>query len=123
MIPEKLLEVLNYEGVVSIVTKGEQEPHVVNTWNSYIKATGENSFLIPVGTMKVTESNIEKNNEVQLTLGSKEVQGLVGPGTGFLVKGTAEFLKEGPKYDLVKVSFPWARAALEVKVNSAVQTI
>ncbi|MCT8978420.1 pyridoxamine 5'-phosphate oxidase family protein [Clostridium sp. CX1] len=123
MMPEKLLEILKYEGVVAIVTQGEQEPHVVNTWNSYIRVTGEDSFLIPAGYMKETEANIEKNNAVQLTIGSREVQGFNGPGTGFLIRGTAEFLKEGAKYDLIKVSFPWARAALEVKITSAVQTL
>lgn len=35
MIPEKMLEVLKDEGVVSIVTQA-REAHVVNTWNSYI---------------------------------------------------------------------------------------
>ena len=34
--PEKFYDVLNHEGVVSIVSWGENEPHVVNTWNSYL---------------------------------------------------------------------------------------
>lgn len=123
MLPEKLLEIIKYEGVVAIVTQGDIEPHVVNTWNSYIKITEEDKILIPVGNMNVTEKNIEKNNNIQLTLGSREVQGKIGPGTGFLIKGTASLAKDGVAYDTIKNSFPWARAALEVKVNSAVQTL
>lgn len=39
MITEKFLEVLKEEGVVSIVSIGEEEPHLVNTWNSYLVLT------------------------------------------------------------------------------------
>jgi hypothetical protein len=123
MLPEKLLEVLKHEGVVSIVTQGKQEPHVVNTWNSYIKITDDDRILIPAGFMSETESNLEKNNKVQLTLGSKEVQGTQGPGTGFLVVGTASFVKEGDELQDLKQNFPWARAILQVKVDSAEQKI
>ena len=123
MIPEKLLEVLKYEGVVSIVTQGDKEPHVVNTWNSYVKITENNRLFIPAGYMNETEANVDKNNEIQLTLGSKEVQGFHGPGTGFLVRGTAAFIKEGSEFEATKEKFPWARAILEVKVTSAVQKI
>ncbi len=123
MLPEKLLEVLKHEGVVSIVTQGKQEPHVVNTWNSYIKITDDDRILIPAGFMSETESNLEKNNKVQLTLGSKEVQGTQGPGTGFLVVGTASFVKEGTELQDLKQNFPWARAILQVKVDSAEQKI
>lgn len=123
MLPEKLLEVLKHEGVVSIVTQGKQEPHVVNTWNSYIKITDDDRILIPAGFMSETESNLEKNNKVQLTLGSKEVQGTQGPGTGFLVVGTAAFVKEGNELQDLKQKLPWARAILQVKVDSAEQKI
>lgn len=59
---------------------------MVNTWNSYIKINDDNKILIPAGMMNTTEKNIRQNNQVQLTLGSKEVQGINEPGTGFLVK-------------------------------------
>ena len=38
MLNEKLLEVLSHpaDGIVAIVTQGKEEPHVVNTWNSYV---------------------------------------------------------------------------------------
>lgn len=39
MLPEKFFEVLKNEGVVSLVTWGADEPHIVNTWNSYLVVT------------------------------------------------------------------------------------
>ncbi|MDT3701211.1 MAG: pyridoxamine 5'-phosphate oxidase family protein [Thermincola sp.] len=123
MIPDKLLDVLKHEGVVAIATQGEDGPHLVNTWNTYIQLTADNRFLIPAGFMNTTEKNISKNNKVLITLGSREVEGNHGPGTGFLVTGTAAFVAEGANFELIKGKFPWARAALEVKVNSAEQTL
>lgn len=123
MISDKLLDVLKNEGVVAIATQGEDGPHLVNTWNTYIQLTADNRMLIPAGFMNATEKNISKNNKVLITLGSREVEGNHGPGTGFLVKGTAAFVTEGENFELIKGKFPWARAALEVKVNSAEQTL
>ncbi len=123
MIPEKMLEVLNHEGVVSIVTQGENEPHIVNTWNSYIKISEDEKIIFPAGTMKVTEANVNKNNKVLMTLGSREVQGFHSMGTGFLISGTAAFIKEGSAFEEVKSKFPWARAAVEVNVDSVTQTL
>jgi hypothetical protein len=37
MIPEKLLEIMKKDGVVAIATLGKDGPHMVNTWNSYIR--------------------------------------------------------------------------------------
>lgn len=123
MVPEKLLDVIKHEGVVSIVTEGHNEPHVVNTWNSYIKIIDDEKILIPVGGMKETEENLKQNSNVQLTMGSREVQGFYNPGTGFLIKGTACITTNGSNYETVKTNFPWARAALEVKIDSAKQTL
>jgi hypothetical protein len=67
-IPEKMLQVLSHEDVVAIATQGEDDPHLVNTWNSYIKITGDGRLLFPAGRMNTTESNIEKNNHVLLTV-------------------------------------------------------
>ena len=36
MLTEKFFDVLKKEGVVSIVSWGIDEPHVVNSWNSYL---------------------------------------------------------------------------------------
>ncbi len=118
-----MLEVLKYEGVVSIVTQGSESPHVVNTWNSYINIIEDKKMLIPVGGMNTTESNINKNNKVLSTLGSREVEGFHSKGTGFLIKGTASFIYEGSKFDNMKEKFPWARAILEINPESITQTL
>ncbi len=123
MISEKMRQVLNQEGVVAIATQGNGGPHLVNTWNSYVQITGEGRLLIPAGYMHKTETNVSKNNKVLVTFGSREVEGFHGPGAGFLVEGTAVFLASGPQIDSVRQRFPWARAALEITVISATQTL
>lgn len=123
MFTETFREVLAKEGVVSIVTCADGEAHVVNTWNSYLVTPDEETLLIPAWKMRRTEEKVLKNDKVLLTLGSKEVQGRMGPGTGFLVEGTARFLKEGPEYDLMKSRFAFTTRVLVVKVVSIKQTI
>ena len=81
---EKLYEVIKHEGVVSIVSSGNDEPHVVNTWNSYV-VIENNKMLIPAAGMRKTQKNIEHNNRVLVTLGSKEVMGHKHMGAGFLI--------------------------------------
>ena len=122
MIPEKLLEILKQDGVVAIATLGKNGPHMVNTWNSYIRVSTEERLLIPVGYMHKTEENIKDNPEVLITVGSSKVQGLHGPGAGFLIKGKAEFITSGPDYDTLKSRFSWLRATLAVTIDSATQT-
>lgn len=123
MIPDKMLEILKYEGVVTIATMGGDGPHMVNTWNSYIVVTQDGHLLLPVGGMIRTEANVGKNNNILLTLGSREVEGFHGPGAGFLIKGTAVFIKSGEQFDIVKKRFSWARAAMEITILSATQTL
>jgi len=123
MIPEKLLEVLKQDGVVAIATLGKDGPHMVNTWNSYVRITDDGRLLIPAGYMHHTEANIATNNNVLITLGSSKVAGKNGPGTGFLIKGTAAFIFSGPDFDATKKRFAWARAALAVTILSATQTL
>ena len=94
MFTEKFFEVLNNEGVVSIVTYNNSEAHVSNTWNSYIVLADENKILIPAAAMIKTEENININSKVKLTIGSHEVMGYRYMGTGFLLEGKARFLKE-----------------------------
>lgn len=122
-IPEKLLEVLRQEGVTAIGTVGPDGPHMVNTWNSYIQVTEDGRLLIPAGGMLRTEDNVALNSKVLVTLGSKAVEGKRGPGTGFLIKGSAAFKPEGPEFDLLKGKFVWLRSALVITVESAEQTL
>ena len=125
MINEKLKEILAnpQDGALSIVTQGENGPHVVNSWNSYVNITADEKLLIPVGRMVDTERNIERDSRVKLTVASREVMGKMYKGAGFLITGTARFDKEGPDFDVIKSKFPWARAALAVTIESAEQTL
>lgn len=91
------MTVVGKEGVVSIVSCANDEAHVVNTWNSYLEFPGENRILIPVYGMRKTQKKVETNNNVLLTLGTKEVEGKMGPGTGYLIKGTGKFMRTGPE--------------------------
>jgi hypothetical protein len=123
MIPEKLTEILRHEGVVAIATLGDAGPHLVNTWNSYVAIGDAGTLLIPAGGMHVTERNVARNAAVLVTFGSREVDGRRGPGAGFLVRGTAAFHADGPRYAALKARFPWARALLEIAVDEVTQTL
>ena len=125
MLNEKLLEILAHpaDGEVAIVTQGIDGPHVVNTWNSYVNVTPDGRMLIPAGGMNKTEKNIGENQLVKLTIGNREVQGLNYKGAGFLITGTAKFAKVGAGFNLIKAKFAWARAVLEITVETAIQTL
>ena len=125
MLNEKLLEVLSHpsDGEVAIVTQGIDGPHVVNTWNSYVNISNNSRLLIPAGRMNTTEKNIEGNHKVKLTVGSREVQGKTYKGTGFLITGTAKFIKEGSDFNMMKEKFTWARAVLEITIETMIQTL
>ena len=122
MIPEKLLEILKQDGVVAIATLGQDGPHMVNTWNSYVRVSADGRLLIPAGYMHRTEANIEFNPNVLITLGSSKVPGLHGPGAGFLIKGTASFVTSGSDFDVLKAIFSWLRATLAVTPDTVTQT-
>ena len=123
MFNQKFKEVVSKEGVVSIVSCAEGEAHVVNTWNSYLVFPDDVRILLPAWAMRKTEKNIIQNNSVLLTLGSKEVEGRMGQGTGFLIKGTAKFLSSGPEFDMMKEKFSFLTRVVEVTVSSVKQTI
>lgn len=122
MIPEKLQEIMKKDGVVAIATLGEDGPHMVNTWNSYLRVSEDGRVLIPAGYMHKTEANVAYNNQVLITLGSSKVTGNNGAGAGFLIKGTAQFVTDGPYFEQLKSTFSWLRATLAVTIDSATQT-
>ena len=122
-IPEKLREVLKKDGVVAIATLGEDGPHLVNTWNSYVRLSDDGRMLIPAGYMNTTEANVAFDPEVLITLGSSKVPGFNGPGTGFLIEGTAAFVTEGSDFEALKATFSWMRAVVVVTMRSATQTL
>lgn len=124
ILTDKFFEIINHEGVVSIVSWGIDEPHVINTWNSYLVVTDDERILIPAAGMRKTQRNVEVNNKVKLTLGSREVLGYKNyQGSGFLITGTAKYLTSGSEYDLMKEKFSFLSRVLEITVTSAKQTI
>ena len=124
MFNEKFNEVLTKEGVVSITSWAEENVHVVNTWNSYLVKSGENKLLIPAAGMRKTQKNVEANNKVILTLGSKEVLGYKDyQGTGFVIEGTAKYLTSGEEFDMMKEKFSFLSRVLEITVENLKQTI
>ena len=123
-LPQKFYDVLNHEGVVAIVSWGEGEPHVVNTWNSFLVITEDERILIPAYGMRKTEKNVNVNNRVKLTVGSKEVLGYKDyQGTGFLIDGTASYLESGSTYDMMKEKFSFLTRVIEITVAAIKQTI
>lgn len=123
MLNDKFFEVINHEGVVSIVTCANNEAHVSNTWNSYLVVVEGNKILIPAAGMIKTEKNININPKVKLTMGTREVMGSMYMGTGLLLEGTAKFLKNGEHFDMMKEKYPFLSRVLEITVESCKQTL
>lgn len=125
MLNEKLLDVLSHpaDGAVTMVTTGDDGPHLVNTWNSYIVVTSDDKLLIPASGYNKTEKNLSVHNEMILSIASKEIDGYRAKGTGFIVKGSTRFVKSGEDFDRMKERFSWIRAVLEITVISAKQML
>ncbi len=122
-ISDKFHEVLKHEGVVSIMTSGI-EAHLVNSWNSYIVVTDDERLLLPAYAYKKTGKNLDVNNQITISVGSKNVLGYKDyPGTGFIVKGTAGFIDSGAEFDMMKEKFSFLNRVLEVTVNTAKQML
>ena len=100
------------------------EPHLVNTWNSYLVVTKDERILIPAYGFRKTEKNVDVNNKVKISLGSKEVSGYKDyPGTGFVVDGTAAYIESGDEYDMMKSKFSFLTRVLEITVDKATQML
>ena len=124
MLTDKFYEVLEHEGIVTIVTWGEGEPHIVNEWNSYLVVTEDERILIPAGIMRKTEDNVRLNPKVKLALGSKNVRGYKDyPGTAFVLEGTARFFDTGTEFDQMKQRHSFTTRVLEITVASAQQML
>ena len=120
---EKFLEVIKHEGVVSIMSWGV-EPHLVNTWNSYMVVTQDERILIPAYGFRKTQKNVDVNNKVKIALGSKDVLGYKDyPGTGFIIEGTASYIESGAEYDMMKSKFSFLTRVLEITVDKATQML
>ena len=104
---------------VTIVTTGDDGPHLVGNWGDYMRKLGirEDTIVFPAGHYNQTEANLRKNNRVQLMVASKAVQGTRGPGQGYVIRGRGEILSSGEVAEAVKSKFPWARGALVIHVE------
>lgn len=121
---EKFHKVIENEGVVSIVSWGKEEPHIANTWNSYLEVTEDERILIPAYGLRKTQKNVEVNNKVKLTLGNRNVLGYKDyQGTGFYIEGTAKYITSGEEYDYMKAKYSFLSRVLEVTVTSIKQTL
>ena len=121
-LPEKFFDVLKHEGVT--VMSWGVEPHIVNTWNSYIVVTDDGRLLIPAYGFRKTEKNVNVNNKIKLALGSREVLGYKDyQGTGFIVTGTARYISSGDEYEYMKKKFPFLTRVFEVTVDKATQML
>lgn len=124
MFTDTFKDVLNYEGVVSIISWSEETPHVTCTWNSYLVLKEENQILVPVAGMYSTESDLAINSNLILTLGARQVEGYNGyQGTGFRVLGMGKLINEGSKFEEMKNRFPFLRSVLEIDVVEAKQLL
>lgn len=123
ILSEKFLEVLQHEGVVSIMSWGV-DPHLVNTWNSYLIVTNDERILIPAYGFRKTQKNVDVNTVVKIALGSKDVLGYKDyQGIGFIVEGTARYIESGDEYDMMKTKFSFLTRVLEVTVIKATQML
>src|SRR3972149_10004498 len=104
---------------VTIVTSGDDGPHVVGNWGEYMRTVGikEDMIVFPAGRYHKTEQNLRRNGRIQLMIASKKVQGTRSPGQGCVIAGTGEILGSGDIVDAVKAKFPWARGALVIHVE------
>ena len=112
-------EVCEVTEFVTIVTAGEDGPHVVGNWGDYMRklGIGGDTLVFPAGRYHQTEKNLRKDNRIQLMVASRTVQGTRSPGQGYLISGTGEILTSGDVVGAVKAKFPWARGAMVIHVE------
>ena len=108
--------------MVTLIAKGEHFPHAVNTWNHYVRVE-EHSLIIPMGGMQTMEKILATNQDILVTVGSYQVEGMHGQGAGFYLKGHATVCVEGQCYESIKSQFPWARGILKVEIETYQQTV
>ena len=115
-------EVLDLTEVVALVTQGPDGPHITATWGDYVRTLGigDDRLVIPAGSYHQMEANLARSPEIQILVASRQVQGAIGMGQGFTLKGTGTIVDSGEDMDRVKANFAWARGALIVEITEAV---
>ena len=117
-------ECVKHAGIVSVASAyAGGGAHIANTWNKYLIITADEKILMPCFGFHKTEKNAAENPIVEVVIGSHEVQGKMGMGTGFLLRGKAEFLKEGALFDEMKAKCSFANRVLVFTPESCRQTV
>lgn len=121
---EVFYDCIKHDGIVSVCSSSrEGKGHVANTWNKYLIITDDEKILIPCFGFQETEKNVSHDPEIEVTIGSHEVRGKVGTGTGFLLKGKAEFHRSGIFYERMHDKCSFANRVLVFTPVSCRQTI
>ena len=124
MLTDVFFECLKHDGIVSVASvTPEDEAHIANTWNKYLIVTEDERILIPCYGFRKTERNAAEHPRLALTLGSHEVEGHRGMGTGFLLTGTAEFRKDGALFEQMHAKCAFANRVLIFTPDSCRQTL
>lgn len=124
MLTSVFFDCIKHDGIVSIASvSAEGQAHIVNTWNKYLIVTDDEKILIPCFGFHKTEKNVSRNPRVEVVVGSHEVPGKMGMGTGCLLTGTAEFANEGPLFDRMKEQCTWCSRVFIFTPKTCVQTI
>lgn len=112
-------EVCEATEFTTIVTIGDDGPHLVGNWGDYMRKLGikDDTIVLPAGRYHQTEKNLRKNDRIQLMVASKAVQGTRSPGQGYVILGRGEIVISGEVVEAVKAKFPWARGALVIHVE------
>ena len=122
MLNKEIIEILQYEGPVVMVTNSASGPHVVGTWNSYLEILDDTTLAIPAYGYKQTEQNIEQGSLVHLLLATKELPGKAGrPGRGFKLTGRGRFEAEGAIFEKMHSRFNGIRAAFIITIEQVEQ--
>ncbi len=112
MITDAVAGVLRQEGPAAFITEGAGGPHLVATWQSYIRILDAGTLAFPAGGYEVTEENVRGGSKVQMILGARQPEGI-----GFRLTGTAELQVDTPIHAQLKKDFPWCRAAVLLHVT------
>ena len=119
-------DVIEKSELVAIATNGENGPHLVATWCEFIRSLDikdGKTIIIPVGGYHQTERNLKDDNRIELLVGSKQVQGKNGPGTGYRLVGRGKIIASGKLAEFTRSKFPWARGALVIEVEKVEQLL
>ena len=119
-------KVIENTEIVAIATCGKKGPHLVATWSDFVKSLDINdgkTIVIPAGGYSQTEKNLKENDRIELLVGSKQVQGKSGMGTGYRLSGSAKIVTDGKLMELTKSKYSWARGALVIEVDKVEQLL